>query len=405
MVANTKVRLFGDICLAGEPEQALSTRIDNLWAELPLRREPKDILIANVESAFCRSGQPQPFKWANLRAAPESVSLLRGLDVAAIANNHVGDFGDVGIRETLETLAEHGIVTVGYGDNLKGANCPLIIERDGARLAILAQCCPTTNAENYATHTSAGVATLNVKLLRENIAAARSQADAVLVYFHWGCERIHEPVPDQVRIGRLAVDFGADAVVGSHAHVIQSYECYNGRWVFHGLGNFLFGAVTYQAVSPQGGLVTGRHDQLPPNRESLVVEFNLVEGKPGERLQLAGIQPFRFDHDFRPRPISPKELTFNLESVNRQLARYTAGHRRALRSDEEPVFYAEVRNGVLAYRYSNPPISRTLLQRGLRKALRAIRKLWAGARRSTTGVAFERRLKPQKGIGTDNSPA
>ncbi|MGB8475515.1 MAG: CapA family protein [Candidatus Acidiferrum sp.] len=384
-----KVRVFGDVCLAGEPEKVLSTDAGSLWDKLPIERSPRDVLIANVENAFCEAGQPRPYKWANLRAAPVSARLLRGLDVGVIANNHVGDFGEIGMRETLETLNHNGIATVGYGENIEAACRPLIIEREGVKLAVLAQCCPTTNGENYATHTHEGVAMLSVKLLRDNIAAARSQADAVLVYLHWGCERIHEAVPEQVRIGRLAVKFGADAVVGCHGHVIQSYECYDRRWVFHGLGNFLFGAVTFQAVSHQREVVTGRHDQLFSNQESLVADFELLDARPGERLHLTCLQPFRFGADFVPRPIGWKELTFNLNAVNRQLARYTAVHASALQSEHEPVFRAEVRNGILAYWYSHSPIRRSLRERGLRKVLRLAKHLSGWRRFQASSRAAE----------------
>ncbi len=151
----------GDVCLAGEPEHTLPALTDSIWNGLLPNRRPTDVLIANVENALTNLGTPRPFKWANLRAAPESVRLLRGLDVAVLSNNHVSDFGEVGVDQTLETLALERIAAVGYGANLGEAACPLIVKRDGARLAVVAQCCPTTNGENYATHTTAGVPTLS----------------------------------------------------------------------------------------------------------------------------------------------------------------------------------------------------------------------------------------------------
>jgi hypothetical protein len=367
----------GDVCLAGEPEQTLPVHARTVWDGLLTQRRPTDVLIANLENALSNAGNPKPFKWANLRAAPEWVRLLRGLDVAVLSNNHIGDFGEIGIDQTLKALVLEGISTVGYGANLEAAARPLIVKRGDARLAVVAQCCPTTNGENYATHTTAGVPTLSVKLLRDQISAARSQADAVLVYFHWGCEHVHHAVPDQVRLGRLAVRFGADAVVGCHGHVIQSYECYDGRWVFHGLGNFLFGPVFFQTVSPDGVPVTARHEQLPANQESLVVQFELVDGKPGERLRLANVQPFRFGQDFVARPIPRAALSFDLDAVNRRLARYAALHSRELQDDGELLFQATVRNGILAYWYSSPPIRRadcfaptSILRRAWRKTRR-----------------------------------
>jgi hypothetical protein len=374
--------VVGDVCLAGEPEQTLPTVADTVWDRLLPQRKPTDVLVANLENALSNRGEPRPFKWANLRAAPEAVRLLRGLDVAVLSNNHISDFGEAGVDQTLEALALERIAPVGYGPNLESAARPLIVKRDGATVAVVAQCCPTTNGENYATHTTAGVPTLSVKLLRDQIAAARSQADATLVYFHWGCEQAHHAVPDQVRLGRLAVQFGADAVVGCHGHVIQSYECYRGRWVFHGLGNFLFGPVFSRTVSPDGVPMVARHEQLPANQESLVVQFELIDGKPGERLRLAAVQPFRFAQHSIPSPIPRAALSVDLDAVNRRLARYAALHSRELRDDREPMFHATVRNGILAYWYSEPPIRkadcsapRALVQRAWRKTRRLTTRL------------------------------
>jgi capsule synthesis protein PGA_cap len=349
----------GDVCLAGEPEQTLPAVTDTVWDGLLPQRRATDVLIANLENALTSLGTPRPFKWANLRAAPESVRLLRGLDVAVLSNNHVSDFGEVGVNQTLETLALEGISAVGYGANLGAAASPLIVRRNGARLAVVAQCCPTTNGENYATHTTAGVPTLSVQLLRDQIAAARAQADAVIVYLHWGCEDAHDAVPDQVRLGRLAVRFGADAVVGCHGHVIQSYECYNGRWVFHGLGNFLFGPLTFRTTSPEGSPIVARHEQLPRNKESLIAQFELIDGRPGERLRLVNVQSVRFGEDFIARHIPQAALSFDLDAVNRRLARYAALHAWELQDEGEPVFQATVRNGILAYWYARPPIRQT----------------------------------------------
>lgn len=377
----------GDVCLAGEPEHTLPALTDSIWNGLLPNRRPTDVLIANVENALTNLGTPRPFKWANLRAAPESVRLLRGLDVAVLSNNHVSDFGEVGVDQTLETLALERIAAVGYGANLGEAACPLIVKRDGARLAVVAQCCPTTNGENYATHTTAGVPTLSVKLLRDQISAARAQADAVLVYLHWGCEDVHDAVPEQVRLGRLAVRFGADAVVGCHGHAIQSYECYNGRWVFHGLGNFLFGPLTFQTMSPDGTPIVARHEQRPHNRESLIAQFELVDGKPGERLRLVGVQPVRFGDDFIARPIPQAALSFDLDGVNRRLARYAALHAWELQDESEPLFRATVRNGILAYWYAQPPIrkadcsaARAFFRSARRNTGRAIRRLVESSR-------------------------
>ena len=75
-----------------------------------------------------------------------------------------------------------------------------------------------------------------------NIQTARSEgAQLVLVYVHWGIEREYVPNETQMYLAHEAIDAGADLVIGSHPHVIQGYEVYNGRYIVYSLGNFCFG--------------------------------------------------------------------------------------------------------------------------------------------------------------------
>ena len=78
--------------------------------------------------------------------------------------------------------------------------------------------------------------------LKSNIQKAKEAgAQVTIVYFHWGMEKETVPNETQVQLGHIAVDAGADLVIGSHPHVIQGYEKYNGRYIVYSLGNFCFG--------------------------------------------------------------------------------------------------------------------------------------------------------------------
>jgi hypothetical protein len=78
--------------------------------------------------------------------------------------------------------------------------------------------------------------------LRADIGALRRQVDRVVVEFHWGIPYEHEPQPEDREKARLAVDCGADVVVGHHPHVIQPMEVYRGCPIFYSVGNFTFGS-------------------------------------------------------------------------------------------------------------------------------------------------------------------
>ena len=333
------------------------------------------MVVANLECALTESGQPKPYKYATLRSSPQTVTALDRLQVAVLGNNHISDFGDSGAQETEKTLRAAGIQTVGYGSNLEEAVAPVVVERAGMRLAVVSFCCPTTNGENLATHTSAGVVPLGRELLRRSITAARPHADAVLVYMHWGCEQVHDPVPDQIRLGRQAVEFGADAVVGCHPHVIQSYECYRGRWIFYGLGNFLLGSVETRSVCPDGTIRTETHRQALRNRQSLVVRFSVKPHASDGRLALETVMPVEFAEDYVPRSIPKERLTADIDQLNARLGRYTRAHQAELQRDDEPVFRAEIRNGRLVYFYNAETIGHHDRQPLPRLVLRRLRHL------------------------------
>jgi hypothetical protein len=353
-----RILVLGDLCLSGAPESIILSNPDyDLWAGIRLLAGEDAVVVANFESALTDHGEPQPFKWATLRARSTCVTSLDFLHVAVLGNNHVADFGDVGVEDTLIGLRNAGILTVGYGTNLAAAMEPAVVERNGHRLGVITLCCPTTNPEKLATHTSSGTVPLGRETLRQSISRARAEVDALLVYLHWGAEQCHDPIPDQMRIARHAIDAGADAVVGSHAHVIQGYEQYQGKWIFYGLGNFLFGRVETQQSLPDGTMLWGWQEQGPPNRQSLVVSFSLDSFDKDCPLKLEAVQSVAFGNDFVPRPIETEELTINLDTLNRRIERYGSTYAGWLRSEAEPVLQTKIVNGKMAFFYSQNPIS------------------------------------------------
>jgi len=92
----------------------------------------------------------------------------------------------------------------------------------------------------FASETSPGIAVLDEANLRSAIAAAREMADVVIAMPHWGPEDVPMPNPSQRQLARVAVDAGADLVVGNHTHVVQAIQEIEGVPVFYGLGNFVF---------------------------------------------------------------------------------------------------------------------------------------------------------------------
>lgn len=336
-------------------------------------------LITNLECPFTNAKFGKPDKWANLKASPNLSWMLDGIAVATIGNNHIGDFGSAGIRDTTALLDAKQIKAPGYGNTLTAALRPVHITVDSQTLGIVSLCCPTTNSENIATHQTAGVAPIGMAIVQEAIEKARNTCDVLLVYLHWGCEWVHDPTLAQLRLARHAIDCGADAVVGCHSHTIQSYETYKDRWIFYGLGNYLFGQGTRQEISSNGRVSEVISTLEDTNRESLAVEFAIEATKTGSRLVLQKIQPMVFSDDWLPKPVGFRELTVDVEKQNGILAQYVQENSSRLLDREEPIFRSKLRNGVLAYWYMDEPIKyipkRTLLRRTVKNMTQNLRHI------------------------------
>jgi poly-gamma-glutamate synthesis protein (capsule biosynthesis protein) len=163
-----------------------------------------------------------------------------GIDVASVASTHIGDGGRAGILQTIASLQKNGIAAFGAGPNLAAARQPAVFEEGGVKVAILGY--DGISSKYYgATATTTGDAPLSGDYIKADVAAARAAgAQVVIVFPHWGVEYTFGPSKLQQRLGRLAIDAGADMVIGNHPHWVQSVEIYKGKPIWYSLGNFTF---------------------------------------------------------------------------------------------------------------------------------------------------------------------
>jgi poly-gamma-glutamate synthesis protein (capsule biosynthesis protein) len=166
-----------------------------------------------------------------------------GFDLMSVATNHIkncglSNCGDKAFLDTLENLKRVGILPIGAGRTHRLAMGPIVVEVNGVRFGFvsLGQLEPLV----FAGEDTPGIAVLNPDNLRAAIRAARERADVVIAMPHWGPE--DAPVPNylQRELGQIAVEAGADLVVGNHTHVVQAIQEIEGVPVFYGLGNFVF---------------------------------------------------------------------------------------------------------------------------------------------------------------------
>lgn len=216
-----------------------------------------DLTIGNLECVVSRVGgpvdKPRPFI---LRGDPRAYTRLvnAGFDVVSVANNHSGDYGKEAFLDELLTLPKHGITPIGGGRNKREAHTPVLKTVRNTTIAFLAydEIAPYSFV---ATDSTPGHAWLNEENVRQDIPVARKQADFVIVFMHWGTEYHTAFNAHQRQLARVAIDAGADMVVGAHPHVIEPYEYYRGKPIIYSLGNFVFDYMDAEVVR-RGNILT-----------------------------------------------------------------------------------------------------------------------------------------------------
>lgn len=227
--------VFGDLLL----DRYIKRAIDDNDRDYPLINlkdflAGHDLVLANLEGSFT-DYDPKTLDPNNtsFTFSPELVSLLKdyGFNILNLANNHVRDFGAAGFSQSQAYLDAAGILHFGDYYNEGGA---LVKEINGLKIAFVA----------YNEFGDASVeSTVN------KIKEIKLDVDRVVVYTHWGIEYQTNFSAMQQEKAHKLVDAGADVVLGSHPHVIQPIEIYNGKPVFYSLGNFLFDQISTNEVT------------------------------------------------------------------------------------------------------------------------------------------------------------
>jgi poly-gamma-glutamate capsule biosynthesis protein CapA/YwtB (metallophosphatase superfamily) len=242
----------------------------NMFGDLaPLIREA-DLAVGNLEFALSDRGSPVRGKIYPHKGPASALAGLTeaGFDAVNLANNHMLDYGEAPLLDTLDALDLAGIARFGAGRDLAEAQAPVVVERGGLKIGLLGFTTtlptgfaatddqpgvnpfrvttsyrPFRNLEEYpgseAIVETAPNADDLAKLVAE-VKALKARTDLVLVYGHWGTsmtERVHDV---QRVIAHAAIDAGAAALFGGHQHVISGVEFYRGRPIIHGLGNLVF---------------------------------------------------------------------------------------------------------------------------------------------------------------------
>lgn len=170
-----------------------------------------------------------------------------GFNLLSLANNHILDYYDKGLFDTISILDAHKIAHSGAGKDLTEARRPAIVEKNGIKMALLSY----TDMANVvykgnpplsfcAAKDKPGVSPRNFDYVKEDIEKVRKDVDIVAVSLHWGIEYCSDITPEQIDFAHKVIDSGADIIIGHHSHRLKGIEIYKGKPVIYSLGNFIF---------------------------------------------------------------------------------------------------------------------------------------------------------------------
>lgn len=303
-----------------------------------------DIRFAQAERLYSERGSLQVHaEIPNARLKPHMADVFSdcGFDVVSVAGNHALDWGEEAFLDTIENLQKRGVQTVGGGRNLAEARRPVVITRNGVRVAILSYC-SILNEGFAAGPNKPGIAPLRIHTYYEavehqpgiaprvvtipyeddladmvaDIKAAKQSADCVVLSLHWGLHFIPKTIAQyQPAVAKAAFAAGADIIFGHHPHVPKGIGVHDGKVCFYSLGNFIM----------------SRNERTPANAAAFIknhgVELDpdyprLAYGKDSKRTLIAkavltpqgarsvSFLPALVDKQLRPEILHPGDARF-----------------------------------------------------------------------------------------------
>lgn len=184
-----------------------------------------DYTIVNLENVLSDNKLKKvaknhsPAYWYYSKTSNTEILTSSGVEAVSLANNHSGDYGEKGMRDTIEAVNNAGLLYGTYEQTI-------YLEKNGYKIAVICdRLWNSGQAENI------------INRIREE----ETKTDFQIVYYHGGTERIHKPEKWKIDASHELADNGADLVIGNHPHVLQPMENYNGVDIIYSMGNFCFG--------------------------------------------------------------------------------------------------------------------------------------------------------------------
>ncbi len=195
--------------------------------------------IFNLEAPITNCNKKISKEGPNLKINPEIIKGIKKLKINlfSLSNNHILDYGEQGLIDTIKYLNQCNISYVGAGNNLKDASKIFTFEINKLKIGVYS--C-TEHEYTLATNNTSGANPFDALYSLDHIFEAKQKVDYLIVIYHGGKEYYKYPTPYLQKVCRRIAEKGADLILCQHSHCIGTYENYMNSKILYGQGNFLF---------------------------------------------------------------------------------------------------------------------------------------------------------------------
>ncbi|WP_408638281.1 CapA family protein [Paenibacillus glufosinatiresistens] len=245
--------------------------------------KPADLAFANLETPVSIRGKASQGKTFVFRSKPETLEGLvyAGIDGVTLANNHILDYGQQAMLDTLIHLDRNRIGRTGAGANIKEAFRPYVKTIGGKSVAVLGVSRVLSGPAWYAGEKTPGAASAYTdEPMLSAVRASAKTHDFTVVYIHWNQEFKDYPEAYARKLARSLIDSGADLIIGAHSHCLMGVEYYKHKPIYYSLGNFVFNRSTRGGDKTLRSMIATFKLDPAGKLTSRVVPVQIKQGQP-----------------------------------------------------------------------------------------------------------------------------
>lgn len=263
----------GDLFISTEFSFKISADLQNLLERC------NDVVI-NLEAPITNHEVTSASIGPKLRHDTCILQILKKLKVTHVnlANNHIYDFGEVGVIDTIKSLENYNAFGIeGVQFFASECNFHTVLEQNNLKIAIVSVCESHNGYLNC--NGKGGFLPLTSPYTRSYIRNLKDKYDYIVLYSHAGLEMVNIPLPELRVVYREFIDIGVDLIIGHHPHILQGKEKYKGSTIYYSLGNFFMTYHSSEAEFSNGAVVTlnFNNDEVEINEYCLRYEKNILQ--------------------------------------------------------------------------------------------------------------------------------